>query len=498
MPRADACVVLCVLAALSCKEPPPGSAVCASSTDCADGESCAAAPDPNAADLEPLSLACSSKQQGRAAGVGCERGGQCASGICLLAGACASPCSRDSDCEALQRCQDGYARGEGGRLHPLSACVAMVDLPRGTQTSVEVQHAAWSGGIDRLALPPTAARTLFLIEHLDDDTWPVPSSASSCRPPLCAVSLAPRTEPDISWFDREQLLDPDGPKNPIALGDHVYPLSVLVPNGPHAAPDARGYVLAAESKRAGRARITQLSRIPESGRLDLNLYYAGVFEDAGDDIPEVLQAALEEVDRIFEPADVFIGELRQIHVTGELLERGSELPDAEVSRGFARLKRQYGVYPQLPELFELSAGAGNVALDVFFVSSIERQGEAELGGIAGGTPLPFGMHGTGASGIAIAADALQATPLQLGRALAHELGHALGLFHTTERDGTTFDPFDDTPSCELDRDRNGNGLEASECQGAGADNLMFPTLDPAAFELSPQQIAQLRAAMILQ
>jgi hypothetical protein len=227
--------------------------------------------------------------------------------------------------------------------------------------------------------------------------------------------------------------------------------------------------------------------------LDLNVFYVGTSLTS-----QRLREALDEVDRIFEPADLFVGELREIHVTGELLERGSELPDAEVSRGFARLRLQYRVYPQLPELFKLSAGAANSALDVFLVSDIDAQGEADLGGITGSTPVPFGMHGTAASGIAIAADMLADDPEQLGRTLAHELGHALGLFHTSERDGTVFDPFDDTPACTRDRDRDGNGLDARECRDAGADNLMFPSTDAAAAHLSPQQIAQLRAAMILQ
>jgi hypothetical protein len=31
--------------------------------------------------------------------------------------------------------------------------------------------------------------------------------------------------------------------------------------------------------------------------------------------------------------------------------------------------------------------------------------------------------------------------------MAHEIGHYLGLFHTTETDGSTTDPLDDTPNC---------------------------------------------------
>jgi hypothetical protein len=476
---------LLALAAVGCGDDAPAATSCEGTGDCNE-LACVAAPDASPEDLEPLPLTCSEEQSGSKPGAVCERGDDCASGICLLAGACASPCAGSADCKAAERCQSVYARGKGERLHPLSVCVAMADLP----FEVETRSGAFSGGIDELDLPPTHARTLFVIEHLDDDDWPVPSRTTTCRPPLCAVSLAPRAG-DV-WFDREQLADPDGPINPLAVGDHVYPLSVLVPNGPRAQPSASGYTLELESKHAGRARVTRVSREPGAGRLDLNVFYVGTQVTA-----ELVREALEEVDRIYQPADLFVGELREIEVTGELLERGSDLPDAEVSRGFAQLKLQYGVYPQLPELFKLSAGANNVALDVFLVADIEPQGEADLGGIAGGTPVPFGMHGTGASGIAISADMLANEPVQLGRTIAHELGHALGLFHTTERNGEVFDPFPDTPSCSIERDRNGNGLDASECQDAGADNLMFPSTDADAATLSEQQIAQLRAAMIL-
>jgi hypothetical protein len=373
----------------------------------------------------------------------------------------------------------------------------MADLPRDARVKVLERTAAFSGGTDTIELPGGPDATLFVVEHLDDHSWPVPSSATTCRPPLCARTLAPSDAASGElWFDDTSLRDPEGPINPVAIGDHVFPLTVLVPSGPRAMPSDAGYNLRVETKKRGDARITQLSYAPSGGQLDLNFYYAGAeeFENASDEVPDTIAGALEEIDRIFEPAGIFIGDVRQIHVTGELLERGSDLPDAEVSRGFAELKQQYRVFPQLPELFKLSAGAGNPAVDVYLVGDIDAQGDADVGAIAGATPIPFGMHGTGASGIAIAANPLAGDSKRLGRTLAHELGHALGLFHTTEVNGDVFDPLPDTPVC----DAGPAGLDAASCQAKGADNLMFPTTNASASNLTEDQATVLRRAMILQ
>ena len=55
----------------------------------------------------------------------------------------------------------------------------------------------------------------------------------------------------------------------------------------------------------------------------------------------------------------------------------------------------------------------------------------------------------------------------LGETAAHEMGHQLGLFHTTESGGTAFDILTDTAEC-----RNGK-MSAEECEGYGGENLMF-------------------------
>lgn len=55
----------------------------------------------------------------------------------------------------------------------------------------------------------------------------------------------------------------------------------------------------------------------------------------------------------------------------------------------------------------------------------------------------------------------------LAETAAHEMGHWLGLFHTTERSGDSFDPLGDTPECHQ------NPAEPTSCADGG--NLMFWT-----------------------
>jgi hypothetical protein len=258
-----------------------------------------------------------------------------------------------------------------------------------------------------------------------------------------------------------------------------------------------GYALQVETKERGDARITRISHVPAGGRLDLNLFYVGAsrLEPEGVRGPALIAAALDDVDSIFEQADTFIGDVRQIQVAGELPDRGLAFPDGHLNQGFASLAVTFGVYIELPYLFELSAGASNTAVNIFFVADIEPRAGSEPEAQAGGIPGPMGMHGTGGSGIVVAAD-MMSDSLQLGRTLAHELGHYLGLFHTSELNGCVNDVLEDTPACVPGDDVDGDGLDAIDCAGKGADNLMFFSKTTGT-ALTPQQIDVLRSAPIL-
>ena len=119
------------------------------------------------------------------------------------------------------------------------------------------------------------------------------------------------------------------------------------------------------------------------------------------------------------------------------------------------------------------------AVNLFFIEDYSGSWSGILGNAAG---IP-GSMGTANSwnGVLISLSAhASGTTLDsqlLGETTAHEMGHLLGLFHTTEKWGTEFDIISDTAECaKSSRDNDSNGqMSAEECDGYGANNVMFWT-----------------------
>ncbi|MBI5814633.1 MAG: hypothetical protein HZB29_03385 [Nitrospinae bacterium] len=131
----------------------------------------------------------------------------------------------------------------------------------------------------------------------------------------------------------------------------------------------------------------------------------------------------------------------------------------------------------MDELFRLSSQAGNDYMNLFLVRSMSNLGVL---GIAGGIPGPPLVQGTEHSGVVVntmggMSRMSSADLIMQGATMAHELGHFMGLFHTTESDGTWFDPISDTPECPASvYDTDGDGqVSAAECQSTDGANLMF-------------------------
>jgi hypothetical protein len=124
-------------------------------------------------------------------------------------------------------------------------------------------------------------------------------------------------------------------------------------------------------------------------------------------------------------------------------------------------------------------GASERAVTVVFVEDIP----APTLGVSAGIPGTIGVPGTTGSGVVFEVANWYLAPLApgpdlnldgLGAVIAHEVGHYLGLRHTSEAAAPMglHDYLDDTPECS-----NGgpdNQISKYECVGLGAENVMFP------------------------
>ncbi|HJN78237.1 MAG TPA: M43 family zinc metalloprotease [Myxococcota bacterium] len=134
-------------------------------------------------------------------------------------------------------------------------------------------------------------------------------------------------------------------------------------------------------------------------------------------------------------------------------------------------------YSEFNNLLKLADPTDPRTLVVFMVQDFQTDEGATILGKAGGPPGTAAVGGTSKSGMVVVASDMASDPVYVGRIAAHEAGHFLGLFHTTERDANdTHDPISDTPECPASADTNGNGqMNSSECSGSGSENVMWWT-----------------------
>lgn len=113
---------------------------------------------------------------------------------------------------------------------------------------------------------------------------------------------------------------------------------------------------------------------------------------------------------------------------------------------------------------------------LYVVRSIKANGNCIFGTSPG---IPSVPNYRSLPGMLLAVETIQGesqfiSPDTIWNVARHELGHFLGLFHTTEKDGTRHDPIDDTPECPASYDEDEDGtLSVYECRGSGSGNVMF-------------------------
>lgn len=206
----------------------------------------------------------------------------------------------------------------------------------------------------------------------------------------------------------------------------------------------------------------------EASTLDINYWFVGLpaIDAAKAQTNIKFQSMLSLFEDVLVAHGINIGSTAYFDVTG---------PAAQQYSVVDVVNESYTV-DEHAQLLALSEGISksNRGVNFFFVQGFTGWG---ILGRAGGIPGPPLLHGTYHSGVVVSLIDYYGWPGQYGisataEAMAHELGHQLGLFHTSEQNGSLHDPIPDTPEC-VD-DWNGDGLlSVEECEDKDAGNLMF-------------------------
>ncbi|MCB9592007.1 MAG: hypothetical protein H6719_04680 [Sandaracinaceae bacterium] len=424
-------------------------------------------------DLEALRLFCGAADEDEApAGAACRERAACDRDLCAVAGVCVIPCGNDADCAASELCREVWVQTSASSMESVQACTARVAAPSTVRVAGPESGPALGDVATADSLPNLRPNALVV--------WRGPAASEPLIERI--VSLTPG---DGVVFDAFVGGFPDDPAPAWGVGAATVGelVTLMHPNGPASPSSRRGFDVFLSSMVPGPSERVVLQREADGASFDLDLYLVGGNGWLAPDgvVPADLAVAIDELRALYRPTGLAIREVRVHDVVGGLRRR------FQVLTGSAGI---IGAPPDLPELYRLSAGANRPSVHVFFVRTIE-----DALGIASGIPGPHAMPGTRASGVAISADLVGLDELAV--VIGHEIGHFMGLFHTSELDGRVAEPLPDTPECRTDRDVDGDGyLLPMECRGTGAENLMFWA--GSGGEISAQQAQIMRRAYFVE
>lgn len=343
----------------------------------------------------------------------------------------------------------GWAPGALSRLE-------LVSFPREKLSAVgETQALGFDLPADAVGFSIIARGAMadsFLISHVDP---PGPKNLVETNPPGVAVDHA------FNPYDAGQLLSP----NRAMISGMKGQAELLVPNNPAVSLKAGRHTFKVKGYTAGATPedpmgpatgqvdatvvIKRAAGVPTRGRLPVKLFFSGANGYSALSVTQspLFARALDLVKKTF--ADVGI--------TLAIEPGGVDLP-----RGYTRPADGKEIVTMATQ------GASGEALGIYMVDTI--LGQASIVGLSTGIPGPAPGQGPGAVLLSTSLAPSNFPVVDTGaaafaQALAHEIGHYLGLFHTVENFLGVNDQLSDTPTSR--------------------DNLMFP--NGGSMKLTPQQ-----------
>lgn len=416
----------------------------------------------------------------------CANGDHCLSSYCITgwpSGYCSTTCDKCGDgvchqdscvvpCNSGEDCRYGYVceTTSSGASGCIPGCQSSADCPAGQSCDQA------SGQCKALADAPSGTEDL-LAKSLSLDGYG--SDTIEFTVPANVVSFSIVADsPGAEFLTLANLTAPGG--QVLYDGFHPYTSSyvvfgtdqvfvALVPNTPQMVygPGVWKAQFGTDGPQVNAAiRIIAKTAngVPTQGSLDMHLYFVGLdeFDAAGAKSDPSFQQAMQKVTQIYGQAGIQVGEITYNDITGAQASKLSVIdsvdgPSSELSQLFSQSQQHAG------------------GINFFFVREIVGGNDGYIIlGISGGIPGPPGVHGGPHSGVAVGMTDYNAGPTELASTIAHEGGHFLGLFHTSEATGTAHDPLADTPQCSSSSDKNFDGyVTPEECGGKGSDNLMF-------------------------
>ena len=387
------------------------------------------------------------------------RTGICAFGICTVL--CENACGAEHECLSITLAFDG-------READLSVCLGIIENSVRTMDYEDVEiPEPWGAELEVEVKRGDVAFMVFVDGERDDYYYALgslqaPDGTVLLDEELRGVNMIMPTKKNFTAL----VPNTDLPEGGIQVG--TYRLTVIaIDEWARVVPsraDVKILIKSREEEMAG------------EGIIDLHVFIAA---DAKEGVSAANAASDPEIAAAMERIGVYYTAIAGIDVG---------------SVSYYDIDAQYAVIDDAAELdamFSLSSMAEGDGPAVFFVASLSGLGEGGLAGYSGGIPGPPDIRGKPRCGVAVV---LHGTERLTADTTAHELGHYLGLFHTSEyyseASGELHDTISDTAECVLRTPEDYAACEAKT-------NIMFPAISGSQDELSEGQGFVIRGNVVV-